>query len=119
MGCTIRLKKRDLLYLTAECDYRARRRAGKRVECDRMETKSSPASQELADLAKICDRLRELGYAQSKRIRIYGQEFEVISNPFPQGKGVAVQAQPKGAKQARVLQLPLPSLQMVTRRKPA
>ena|SRR5208337_5589269 len=82
-------------------------------------TETLPASQELADLVKLCDRLRELGYAQSKRIRIYGQEFEVISNPFPQGKGVAVQAQPKGGKQTRVLQLPLPILQMVTRGKSA
>ena len=84
-----------------------------------VDIESLPAGQELADLVKICDRLKQLGYAQSKRIRIYGQEFEVISNPFPQGKGVAVQAQPKGSKQARVLQLPLPVLQMVTRRKPA
>jgi hypothetical protein len=76
-----------------------------------------PISKEMADLIKVCDRLKEMGYAQSKRIRIYGQEFDVISNPFPQGKGVAVQAQPKGAKQTRVLQLPLPILQMVTRRK--
>jgi len=82
-----------------------------------MDTESLPASQESTDLAKICDRLKELGYAQSKRIRIYGQEFEVISNPFPQGRGVAVQAQPRGTKQARVLQLPLPILQMVTRGK--
>jgi len=82
-------------------------------------TETLPASQESTELIKLCDRLKELGYAQSKRIRIYGQEFEVISNPFPQGKGVAVQAQPKGAKQARVLQLPLPVLQMVTRGKPA
>jgi len=78
-----------------------------------------PASQELADLGKICDRLKEMGYAQSKRIRIYGQEFDVISNPFPQGKGIAVQAQPRGTKHTRVLQLPLPVLQMVLRERPA
>jgi len=82
-------------------------------------TETLPASQEFTELVKLCDRLKELGFAQSKRIRIYGQEFEVISNPFPQGKGVAVQAQPKGAKQTRVLQLPLPVLQMVTRGKSA
>jgi len=82
-------------------------------------TQSLPASQGLADLAKICDRLKELGYAQSKRIRIYGQEFEVVSNPFPQGRGIAVQAQPKGTKLTRVLQLPLPILQMVNRGKSA
>jgi hypothetical protein len=84
-----------------------------------VDTESLPAGPGLAELTKICDRLKELGYAQAKRIRIYGQEFEVISNPFPQGRGVAVHARPRGAKQARLLQLPLPVLQMVIRGKPA
>jgi hypothetical protein len=56
-----------------------------------------------------------MGYARSKRIRIYGQEFEVISNPFPQGKGIAVRAHAKLETQERVLMLPLPIVQMVTR----
>ena len=77
------------------------------------------ASQEAAQLDELCDRLKKMGYAQSKRIRIYGEDFEVTSNPFPQGNGVAIQAQSKGEKQSRVLQLPLPILQMVSRRKSA
>lgn len=83
-----------------------------------MSTDTLPASQQ-PELQQICDRLKQLGYAESKRIRIYGQEFEVISNPFPDGKGVAVRAQQKGTKQSRVVQLPLPVLQMVTRGKSA
>lgn len=74
-------------------------------------------SRDDAQLVELCDRLRELGYARFKRIRIYGQEFEVISNPFPEGSGIAVQALPKKETQARVLQLPLPILQMVTKRR--
>jgi hypothetical protein len=76
-------------------------------------------SQHSNELGEICDRLRNMGYAQSKRIRIYGQEFEVISNPFPQGDGIAVQAMSKKETHARILPLPLPVLQMVTRKKPA
>jgi hypothetical protein len=72
-------------------------------------------SQDIGQVDQLCERLRQLGYAQSKRIRIYGQEFDVISNPFPQGKGIAVKAQSKREKQERVLMLPLPILQMVTR----
>ena len=60
-----------------------------------------------------------MGYAQSKRIRIYGEEFEVTSNPFPEGNGVAVQAVSKHEKQARVLKLPLPVLQTIVRKKTA
>lgn len=70
-------------------------------------------------LNDLCNRLKEMGYAQSKRIRIYGEDFEVISNPFPQGNGIAVQAQSRREKQSRVLQLPLPILQMVSHRKTA
>jgi len=59
----------------------------------------------------MCDRLRDLGYARSKKIRIYGQEFEVISNPFPQGNGFAVRAVSKTETQERTLMIPLPVLQ--------
>ena len=75
---------------------------------------TSPTS---GQVDQLCERLKQMGYAQSKRIRIYGQEFEVISNPFPQGKGIAVRAHSKRDKQDRVLPLPLPVLQMVTRKK--
>ncbi len=71
------------------------------------------------ELCEICDRLKDMGYAQSKRIRIYGQEFEVVSNPFPQGDGIAIQAVSKKEIQPRILPLPLPILRMVTRKKPA
>ena len=75
------------------------------------------ASPDTVQIDQLCERLKQLGYAQSKRIRIYGQEFEVISNPFPQGKGIAVRAHSKHEKHERVLLLPLPILQMVTRKK--
>jgi len=77
---------------------------------------TSPGSEKLYE---ICDRLKAMGYAESKRIRIYGQDFEVVSNPFPQGDGVAIQAISKKEMRARILQLPLPVLQMAIRKKPA
>ena len=79
---------------------------------------NSPSQNE-GQLHELCDRLKELGYAQSKHIRIYGQDFEVISNPFPQGRGIAVEAISKREHQTRVVRLPLPVLQMVTRKKTA
>jgi hypothetical protein len=86
---------------------------------DIMSTETAPANQESSELNQLCERLKDMGYAESKRIRIYGQEYEVISNPFPKNRGIAVEAQPKGTKQKRVVQLPLPILQMVAPRKPA
>jgi hypothetical protein len=84
-----------------------------------METSTVAPSHHDAQLCDLCDRLIQLGYAQSKRVRIYGEEFEMVSNPFPQGKGVAVQAVSKREPKPRVLQLPLPILQMAVRKKTA
>ena len=76
-----------------------------------------PASQQSIELHEVCDRLQRMGYAESKRIRIYGQEFEAVSNPFPNEDGIAIRAFSKRETQARTLQLPLPVVQMVTRQK--
>jgi hypothetical protein len=75
------------------------------------------ASQQSVEVHEVCARLESMGYAESKRIRIYGQEFEVVSNPFPHGDGIAVRAFSKRETQARTLRLPLPVVQMVTRQK--
>ena len=74
-------------------------------------------SQHSIELHEVCDKLQSMGYAQSKRIRIYGQEFEAVSNPFPHEDGIAIRAFSKRETQARTLRLPLPVVQMVTRQK--
>jgi hypothetical protein len=74
-------------------------------------------SQHSTEVNEVCDQLQRMGYAQSKRIRIYGQEFEAVSNPFPHGDGIAIRAFSKRETQARTLPLPLPVVQMVTRQK--
>jgi hypothetical protein len=76
-----------------------------------------PMNQQSIELREVCNQLQRMGYAQSKRIRIYGQEFEVVSNPFPHGDGIAVQAFSKHETQARTVRLPLPVVQMVTRQR--
>jgi len=81
-------------------------------------TASSP-SQNSNELHEVCSRLQKMGYARSKRIRMYGQEFEVVSDPFPQGDGIAVQAFSKRETQPRTLQLPLSVLQVVRKKKVA
>ena len=84
-----------------------------------VETENLSPSQHSSELLYICDRLMAMGYAQSKRIRIYGQEFEVISNPFPEGNGIAVRARAKKETQERIVKLPLPVLQTISRKKVA
>ena len=74
-------------------------------------------SQQSIELHEVCVQLQKMGYAESKRIRIYGQDFEALSNPFPNGDGIAIRAFSKRETQERTLQLPLPVVQMVTRQK--
>jgi hypothetical protein len=64
------------------------------------------------EVAKVCDRLKSLGYARSSRIRIYGEELDVVSDPFPQADGIAVKTVSPRDKQTRTIQLPRPVLQM-------
>jgi hypothetical protein len=52
-----------------------------------------------------------MGYAASSRLRLYGEDFEVLSDPFPDAGGVAVQVKAKKDARVRVLRLPATILQ--------
>jgi hypothetical protein len=54
---------------------------------------------------------KKLGYSRSKRIRIYGEEFEIVSDPFVEGNGLAVEVITRTDTQVRTLRLPLVLLQ--------
>jgi hypothetical protein len=62
-------------------------------------------------ISEVCARVRHLGYAASGRVRLYGEEFEVVSDPFPEADGIAVHVTTKKDKKIRVLQLPATVLQ--------
>ena len=64
-------------------------------------------------LSEVCARVRHLGYAVSGRVRLYGEEFEVVSDPFPEQGGIAVHVTSKKNSKVRVLQLPATVLQSV------
>jgi len=72
-----------------------------------------------AEVHEVCNRLKDMGYAQSKHIRIYGQEFVVVSNPFPEGNGIAVRAISKRGASEQTVKIPLPILQTVSQRRVA
>ena len=40
---------------------------------------------------ETCRKLISLGFARSNRVRLYGQEVQLISDPFPQEGGIAVE----------------------------
>ena len=41
--------------------------------------------------AQNCARIKDLGYVASKHIRLYGEHFELVSDPVQQGDCVVVQ----------------------------
>jgi hypothetical protein len=64
--------------------------------------------------SEICAKLKALGYARSNRIRLYGEEYEVLSDPFSRDDGVAVEVATAKERTPRVLKLPKMILRMVS-----
>ncbi|HUD66385.1 MAG TPA: hypothetical protein VMQ17_17490 [Candidatus Sulfotelmatobacter sp.] len=57
--------------------------------------------------------MTRLGYGAKQNIRLYGEEFEVISDPFPEAGGIAVSVKTKKGNGVRVIQLPATLLRSV------
>jgi len=70
-------------------------------------------SEKLPSVAEICASVKRLGYAASQNIRLYGEEFEVISDPFPEAGGIAISVKTKRSNGIRVVPLPATVLQSV------
>ena len=68
---------------------------------------------ESPSVAEICAHIKHLGYGASAHVRLYGEEFEVLSDPFPEAGGVAVRVKTKKDSNMRVLRLPSTVLQSV------
>ena len=76
------------------------------------------AQVERASESETCRKLISLGYARSNRVRLYGQEVKLISDPFPQEGGIAVQVEASGSE-SKTLKLPLSVLQVASAKKTA
>jgi hypothetical protein len=55
---------------------------------------------------EICAQVKQFGYAASQKIRIYGEEFEALSDPFPSADGIAMHVRSTRTSIIRVLHLP-------------
>jgi len=73
---------------------------------------------ELPSTSEICARVKHLGYAASRRLRLYGEEFEVVSDLFPEAGGIAVHVTTKKDSAIRVLQIPATVLQSAKGQRP-
>jgi hypothetical protein len=59
-----------------------------------------------------CQKLISLGYARSNRVRLYGQEMKLVSDPFPTESGIAVEVVGEHESTSRRVKLPLSVLQV-------
>jgi len=65
---------------------------------------------------ETCLKLISLGYARSNRVRLYGQEVELVSDPFPHREGgIAVEVAESKQATSRVVKLPLSVVQVATK----
>ena len=64
-------------------------------------------------IVEIIESVKRLGYGTNQNIRLYGEEFEVVSDPFLEAGGIAVSARTKKGGGTRVVQLPATVLQAI------
>jgi hypothetical protein len=57
--------------------------------------------------SESCERLIELGYVAGKRVTLYGEHFEIASNPFIDGNWVAVRVTSENDSTIQTIRLPV------------
>ena len=55
----------------------------------------------------LCKKLQRLGYAPQRRIRLYGDEFDLVSIPTPDGGAYAIDGISRKSGSLRHLRIPL------------
>ena len=56
--------------------------------------------------SESCAKIKNLGFTASKHINMYGERFEIVSDPFSEGDYVAVHATSGTDPEIRTLRLP-------------
>lgn len=67
-------------------------------------------SSALQSAAENCARIKNLGFTISKHITMYGEHFELVSDPFTEGDCTAVHAITQNDPGIRTLRLPVATL---------
>ena len=64
-------------------------------------------------MATLCDRLKRLGYAQNIQMKLYGETFELVSDPIVVSEKLAfVDGIEKKSGERRRIRIPLVVLRM-------
>ena len=57
--------------------------------------------------AEKCSRIKGLGYGMAGHIDLYGQRFQIVSDPYPDGEGISVHVITANNSTKRALRLPV------------
>jgi hypothetical protein len=63
----------------------------------------------------VCERVKQLGYHAAKTLKLYGEKYEVVSDPFMDGDKVALHVRTTKQTEIRTLRLPSTILQSALR----
>ena len=66
--------------------------------------------------AENCARIRDLGFTTSKHIKMYGERFELVSDPFEEGAGTSIHALGGSDPTIRTVHLPVSILVGLSKR---
>jgi hypothetical protein len=61
----------------------------------------------------FCQELRRLGYGPQRRIKLYGDQFDLISEAFPDGRGYAIHGISRQSVDVQHIRIPLPIVHMI------
>ena len=66
--------------------------------------------------AKLCQRIKRLGYSKDHQVTLYGEVFEVLSDPFVIGSNlVFVDARERHSGSVRRVRVPINIVEMAIR----
>lgn len=68
---------------------------------------SSPGRIAVRSPAENCSRIKKLGYIVGKHMNLYGEHMELVSDPFEEGRCVAVRAISSSNPTVRTIELPV------------
>ena len=57
--------------------------------------------------AERCKKIKSMGFTAPRHIKMYGEQFEIVSDPFTEGDGIAVHAISGNDAKIRTVRLPI------------
>jgi hypothetical protein len=67
----------------------------------------SHSSTRVRSRSESCAKIKDLGFTASRHIKMYGERFEIVSDPFSEGDCIAVHAISGNDSRIRTLRLPI------------